>query len=220
MAAAEAEGADWHVAVLLGAEAGLRVGEIRALRIDDLDMEAGTLTVCQQSRRGVMGSPKGGTRRTVPMTLTLRSALALHTKGRKGYVVADDDDSIYKTDGESGRAIERIYARAKVIGVQAGLPWKDRSGAWHLLRHTFGTHAAHCGVNPWTLMRWMGHKRIDETMLYVNLADAHRRPLPAALVAAGAPETDPDRRVIAMLGARCSSVAVVSDAKEKAAYIR
>jgi hypothetical protein len=26
------------------------------------------------------------------------------------------------------------------------------------------------GVNPWKMMTWMGHKPIDETMLYVNLA--------------------------------------------------
>src|SRR3569833_3046429 len=36
---------------------------------------------------------------------------------------------------------------------------------WHVLRHSFGTHAAMLGVNPWQLQTWMGHKRIDETML-------------------------------------------------------
>ena len=66
-------------------------------------------------------------------------------------------------------------------------------------------------------MRWMGHKRIDETQLYVHFADAHRRPLPPVLVALGAREHDPDRRVLAMLGGRCSSVAAVSDEKEEAA---
>ena len=33
-------------------------------------------------------------------------------------------------------------------------------------RHCFGTHAALFGVNPWRLQSWMGHKRIEETMLY------------------------------------------------------
>jgi hypothetical protein len=48
------------------------------------------------------------------------------------------------------------------------------------------------GVNPWTLMNWMGHKRIDETMRYVHFAGAHMRPLPAAIVAAAAAQTDPE----------------------------
>ncbi len=66
----------------------------------------------------------------------------------------------------------------------------------------FGTHAALFGVNPWRLQLWMGHKRIDETMRYVHLAEAHRRPLPEAMVQAGQAETDPDRRVLALLGGR------------------
>jgi hypothetical protein len=53
----------------------------------------------------------------------------------------------------------------------------------------------------------MGHKRIDETMLYVNLADAHRRELPPNIVASGARETDRDRRIVAMLGCRGTQVA-------------
>lgn len=47
----------------------------------------------------------------------------------------------------------------------------------------------------------MGHKRIDETMLYVHVADAHQRDLPEAVQAVGN-VSDPDRRVIAMMGAR------------------
>ena len=29
------------------------------------------------------------------------------------------------------------------------------------------------GVNPWKLMTWMGHERIDETMLSVDFAGNH-----------------------------------------------
>jgi hypothetical protein len=50
-------------------------------------------------------------------------------------------------------------------------------------------------------MLWMGHKRIDETMLYVHFAKAHLRPLPEVVVQTQRGQDDPDRRVIAMLGA-------------------
>jgi hypothetical protein len=73
---------------------------------------------------------------------------------------------------------------------------------WHTLRHAFGTHAALFGVNPWRLQSWMGHKRIDETMIYVHVAENHRRDLPVSIVAAGALDLDPDRRILKMLGAR------------------
>ena len=96
-----------------------------------------------------------------------------------------------KTDNRVRYALDEIYKRA-------GLPEKG----WHILRHTFGTHAALFGVNPWRLQLWMGHKRIDETMRYVHLAEAHRRPLPEVIAQAGLAKTDPDRRILALLGAR------------------
>jgi hypothetical protein len=65
-------------------------------------------------------------------------------------------------------------------------------------------------VNPWRLQAWLGHKRIDETMLYVHVAENHRRDLPPAVLAAGSGETDPDRRILRMLGARGSHVAANS----------
>jgi hypothetical protein len=57
-------------------------------------------------------------------------------------------------------------------------------------------------VNPWRLQTWLGHKRIDETMLYVHVAETHARELPEAVQEAGQSELDPDKRIIAMLGAR------------------
>ena len=74
-----------------------------------------------------------------------------------------DLDGKAKTDDQADKAMGRICRRA-------GLP----VFLFHRLRHTFGTHAALFGVNPWRLQAWLGHKRIDETMLYVHVAEAHR----------------------------------------------
>jgi hypothetical protein len=73
---------------------------------------------------------------------------------------------------------------------------------FHTMRHTFGTHAALFGVNPWRLQAWLGHKRIDETMLYVHVAEAHPRQPPKHVQKAARRIADPDARVLAMLGAR------------------
>ena len=73
-------------------------------------------------------------------------------------------------------------------------------------------------MNPWRLQAWLGHKRIDETMLYVHVAEAHPRELPAHIREATCGIDDPDARVLAMLGARGSHVAAaVTAAKESAA---
>jgi site-specific recombinase XerD len=127
------------------------------------------------------------------MTATLYSALRQLSTIRVGYVVRNTDGSA-KTDGQTSKAIYRIHGRS-------GVP--ERDGAWHLLRHSFGAHGAMFGVNPFTLMKWMGHKRLEETLGYINFAKDHAREISSEILAIGATESDPDRRVIAMLGGRC-----------------
>jgi hypothetical protein len=65
----------------------------------------------------------------------------------------------------------------------------------------------------------MGHKRIDETMLYVHMAEHHRRDIPEAILTAGQGETDPDIRIIKMLGARGSHVAAKTGPGEGSLFI-
>jgi integrase len=196
LAAAKLEGEDWYAGVCLAGEAGLRVGEIKALRWrEDVDMVARTITVNRQSRLGVVTTPKGRTRRSVPMTATLYDALKRMQTIREGLVLRRLDGSP-KTDNDADTAIRRICRRA-------ALPVRY----FHVLRHTFGTHAALFGVNPWRLQAWLGHKRIDETMIYVHVAEVHGRELPEDVQRAALGIMDPDARVLAMLGARGKNLA-------------
>jgi integrase len=191
LGAAREEGEEWYTAACLAGEAGLRIGEVRALRWrEDVDLIAGTITVNQQTCKGTTGTPKGRTRRTIPMNERLTRALRQLAVIREGYVVRNPLGTPLR-DGQCSHTIYRICRRA-------GLPER----AWHTLRHSFGTHAAHLGVNPWRLMQWLGHKRIDETMRYVHFAEAHMRPLPDVLITAGQGIADSDRRVLAMLSKR------------------
>ena len=91
----------WHVAACLAGEAGLRIGEVRALEWRrDVDLVAGTITVKAQTRRGKTGTPKGRTRRTIPMTPTLLAALKGLDQIRTGFAVRNLDGSA-KTDDQT-----------------------------------------------------------------------------------------------------------------------
>ena len=70
-----AYGANAHVLVLLGGEAGLRMGEMIALEWDDVEFAKMQLYVRRSDWRGHVTVPKGGRPRRIPMTQRLSSAL-------------------------------------------------------------------------------------------------------------------------------------------------
>ncbi|MCA9691646.1 MAG: tyrosine-type recombinase/integrase family protein, partial [Myxococcales bacterium] len=65
-----------HAAVLLGGDAGMRRGELLALRWQDVDLRQRRLTVRANLSAGVIDTPKGGRSRPIPLTPPLRRALA------------------------------------------------------------------------------------------------------------------------------------------------
>ena len=71
---------------VLAVTAGLREGELLGLKWDDLDLKAGTLSVCRslsRTRSGlVIGAPKNGKGRNVKLTVRALEALKRHHKAQ------------------------------------------------------------------------------------------------------------------------------------------
>ena len=67
-----------HLAILLGGEAGLRSGEIRALEWSSIDFRRLTLTVERAEWYGEITLPKHNKIRTVPLTKRLARALSAY----------------------------------------------------------------------------------------------------------------------------------------------
>jgi integrase len=87
-------------------------GEVKALRWrEDVDLIARTITVNQQTRHSITTTPKGQTRRTIPMTDALYVALKRLETIREGFVVRNLDGS-QKSDGQADAAMLRICRRA------------------------------------------------------------------------------------------------------------
>jgi integrase len=77
----------WATMILLGLRAGLRQGEILALRWEDVDLARGVLHVRRAIHEGHVDTPKGGRGRDVPMGDELREALrALPSRFAQGLV--------------------------------------------------------------------------------------------------------------------------------------
>jgi len=68
LTAAQKRGPETYLMVLLGGDAGLRLGEIVALEWDDVDLPARRLIVQRADWCGHVTVPKGGRSRRLPMT--------------------------------------------------------------------------------------------------------------------------------------------------------
>jgi integrase len=147
----------WRAALGLGGLAGLRLGEVRALRWADVDLAANVLRVRSSLLPdGTAKPPKteAGTR-DVPILPALRRRLiewrleAPHTR--------DVDYVIATADGKP--VMERNLRRALDAAKQtAGLDAGDARLSWHSLRHSYGSMlATDLELPATTLARLAGH---------------------------------------------------------------
>lgn len=129
----------------LGSMAGLRVSEMAALRMSDVDLEHRIL---------IVRSGKGGVDRALPISERLAELLR-H---------AGPDKAVPYTSGESvSRAIRRHFRRLGIVHRP------------HDLRHAFATECARVtGGNMVKVAQLMGHSSIATTQRYVAALPAGR----------------------------------------------
>ncbi|MEI6226861.1 MAG: tyrosine-type recombinase/integrase [Deltaproteobacteria bacterium] len=150
-----------YIVALLGGDAGLRIGEIIGLEWTDLHLRRRQMTIQRSGWQGVVGSPKGGKSRVVPMTGRLATALK-DQRGLRTRVLTKDD----------GTDIDWDLAREKMKTAQRRAGMVD-DGALHKLRHTFGARCAMAGIPATTIQRLMGHADLKTTLRYLHLAPTH-----------------------------------------------
>ena len=160
------------VLVLLAGSAGLRRGEIIALRWTDIDLDRRMLTVSRSIWQGRETTPKGGRRRTVPLTEELHAALMVHRRRnilRSDRVLFGDKvDSTGAPAHLSSRIVRNWMTQAQR---RAGL---ETTGGIHVLRHTFCSHLAIAGVAAKAIQELAGHADLKTTMRYMHLSPANR----------------------------------------------
>jgi integrase len=144
---------------LTAAFAGLRRGEIVALRWRDVDFAKRALRVETSVVHGRVDSTKGGRGRAVPMVREVAEALA--RLGNRGYLI-DRDDPVFPGEGDwlDGSALRRRFVAACERAELRVLRFHD-------LRHTFGSNAIN-RANLVQVQAWMGHADHRTTMRYLH----------------------------------------------------
>lgn len=137
---------------------GLRIGEVRALRWEHVDMVRGQMIVRLNDWKGIEGPPKGGRTRVVPLNAAALAVLREHRHLRSKRVFCKPDGS---------RLGEHPFSKKLATACRrAELRWVS----WHVMRHTFASHLAMCGVPLKAVQELMGHATIEMTMRYAHLS--------------------------------------------------
>jgi len=169
--------------VLTAGLAGLRQGELAALRRRDVDMLHATITVRRKrlrlaSGQVIEGDPKSRAgHRRVALPAPLVAELERHLAE---YAAAGVDALVFTSP--TGEPLERSNFRYRVwipataaVGL-AGLRFHD-------LRHTAGTLAARTGATTKELMARLGHASPQAAMVYQHAAEDRDRLIADGLTA-------------------------------------
>lgn len=149
---------------------GLRITELRTLRLIDVSFEEGSVRV-----RG-----KGSKTRIVPLGRRASGAIRNWLAARTAWKVLDD--TVFLTT--RGRRMSRtaVYTVVKNCALQANI---RQNVTPHMLRHSFATHMLDNGADLRALQEMLGHADIATTQIYTHvsterLGQAHRRFHPRA----------------------------------------
>ena len=142
--------ARYHSMLMLTYGCGLRLSEVLALRVADIDGERKLLRI----RQG-----KGAKDRLLPLSPSLLAQLRAYWR------LYRPTDSLFA--GRSGgplstTSLQKAYTQAKH---QAGV---TKVGGIHALRHAYATHQLAAGLKVERLQRLMGHTSIQTTLRYVH----------------------------------------------------
>jgi integrase/recombinase XerC len=140
---------------------GLRVSEVVALRLDDVDLAA----------RQVRTVGKGKKERIVPFGRAAGEAVKAWLKERARMRPSARDAAFVFLNAQAGRLTDRSVRRILDRAVLAAdVP---RHASPHALRHSFATHLLAAGADLRSIQELLGHASLSTTQKYTHL-DAER----------------------------------------------
>src|SRR6266480_7306680 len=139
-------------------QAGIRVSELVAITLEDLDIQNHVLKV----------HGKGNKERDIPLekksVQALKSYLSVRPESQDRHLFLN-----YSNDGLSIRGVRKVVDKyLKKAGITKQI-------SCHGLRRTFGSAKAGKGMNAFQLQKLMGHERITTTIAYVEIGQEELR---------------------------------------------
>lgn len=147
--------------------AGLRISELAAARVADLDLPRGELRVLGKGRKervGLLGGP------------ALDALAEYLTRARPvlvGSVRDRPDDGALFVNARGGRlGVRGLRHRVSLLLRRAGLA---EGASVHTLRHSFATHMLDGGADLRVVQELLGHASLATTQVYTHVSPARLR---------------------------------------------
>jgi integrase/recombinase XerD len=142
---------------------GLRVSELCAVELNDLNLTLGYLRV----------TGKGNKQRLVPMGQSAMTAIEAYlTGGRPGILKGRASRYVFVTSRGSKMTRQAFWKLLAAHGETCGL---FHNLSPHVLRHTFATHLLEGGADLRSVQTMLGHADIGTTQIYTHVARGRLR---------------------------------------------
>jgi integrase/recombinase XerD len=152
---------------------GLRLAELRNIRLEQLHLEVGFINVIG----------KGNKERVVPVGSKATEAIKRYIdSGRSKLVTPRSPANVFLTLRGTPFAAVTLWKRIKDRVKRAGI---GRNVTPHMLRHSFATHLLEHGADLRVIQEMLGHANISTTEIYTHvsgnrLREVHRKFHPRA----------------------------------------
>lgn len=137
---------------------GLRCGEVRSIRLRDIDISRSMLLIRKT---------KGNYDRYVPLGKLLVRGIEQHIES-----TAATDYLFTGNDYDSGYSQRGVQWVIKSLCQKAGIRKEVNT---HTLRHTYATHLLEDGLDIVSIKELLGHAHIETTMVYLHIAKTGRK---------------------------------------------
>jgi len=146
---------------------GLRASEIGMLKLEDANLLRGRIRIDRAKHS------QGG---EYPMHPSEIKAIKAWLKERK-------DSNLWLFPSQRGSPISRftLDKLMKHYGKKADIPEDKRH--FHVLKHSIATHMLDAGTDIRSVQDWIGHKNIQNTVVYAQISNKHRDELATRLAA-------------------------------------
>lgn len=138
---------------------GLRLAELAALNVGDIDPHAKLLTV----------TGKGNKTRTVPVGAVALEALGAWLRIRRQQV-GDTQRALFTSNRGQRISVRNIQARLRLQGRRSGMRQDVHP---HMLRHSFASHLLESSGDLRAVQEMLGHANISTTQIYTHLDFQH-----------------------------------------------